>query len=317
MTKSNTGILLTNIGTPDAPTASEVRRYLKEFLSDKRVVNLPSIIWQPILQGWILPFRSRQSAKLYQKIWTKEGSPLLIHSKNIAEKLTKQLQIPVELGMHYGKPSIKTALKKLRDKKMENLIILPLFPQFSATTTAATFDQVAAELKTWRKLPAIRMIDHYADSANYIAALTESVQQYWQEHGRAPHLLFSFHGIPEKHVAAGDPYPEQCRLTAKLVSEKLNLQPNEWSIAFQSRLGRAKWLSPYTDHTLRTLPKRGVKHVQVLCPGFAVDCLETLEEIAIRGKEQFLQAGGEHFQYIPALNDQDKQIQLLISLHGK
>jgi ferrochelatase len=254
----------------------------------------------------ILPFRAKKSAELYQKIWTAEGSPLLIYSQKIAKKLEETLQIPVALGMHYGEPSIEMALEQLRD--VEKIIILPLYPQYSATTTASAFDHIATVFKKWRKLPALQMINHYADNPVYITSLVTSIQNFWKVHGRAQHLLFSFHGIPERFVRAGDPYFEFCELTTRLVTA------NEWTLSFQSRLGRAKWLTPYTDKILRKLPARGITHLQVICPGFAVDCLETLEEIAIRGREQFLDAGGEIFEYIPALNDSDRQVQVLESL---
>lgn len=309
-----TGILLTNIGTPDHPTPSAVRRYLKEFLSDQRVVEIPRSIWLPILYGFILPTRSKKSAALYQSIWTEQGSPLLIFSKKIAEALEKNLQMPVALGMHYGNPSIAKALEELRAKQVDHIVILPLYPQYSATTTAATFDHVAVVLKTERNLPAIQMIRDYADQPEYILCIAESIQTFWQTHERPQHLLFSFHGIPETFVKKGDPYPERCFLTAKLVAKQLKLHSASWSVSFQSRLGRAKWLTPYTEQILKTLPQHNVSHLQVVCPGFATDCLETLEEIAIRGKNQFLAAGGKRFEYIPALNENKTHILLLEKL---
>ncbi len=305
------GILLTNIGSPDAPTPTAVRAYLKKFLTDKRVVEIPTWLWYPILYGLILPFRSHSSAKLYEKIWLPQGSPLTIYSQNLAEKLQDNLKIPVALGTHYGNPSIKEALKLLREKQVENIIILPLYPQYSATTTAAAFDAITKILTTWRQLPAITFLKDYADHPAYIAALCQSIQQTWHTQGKPQHLLFSFHGIPQRCDQLGDPYAQRCELTARLVADKLNLDKNMWSIAFQSRLGRAKWLSPYTDKVLRELPTKGIKNLHVIAPGFAVDCLETLEELAIRGKEQFLKAGGNHFHYIPALNDSISHVQVL------
>jgi ferrochelatase len=305
------GILLTNVGTPDQPTPSAVRRYLKEFLTDTRVVEIPKLIWLPILYGLILPFRSKKSADLYQKIWTDEGSPLLIQSQKIANKLQQQLNVPVKIGMHYGQPTIQSALDEFKKLKINKLIILPLFPQYSGTTTASSFDKVVTVLKKWREVPAIQFIQHYADKPSYIQSLTHSIQKFWDKHGKPEHLLFSFHGIPEKYHNAGDPYATQCHLTARLVAEKLNLSLGDWSVAFQSRLGRAKWLSPYTDKIFQTLPKQGVTNLQVVCPGFAVDCLETLEEISLRGKKQFLTAGGKVFHYIPALNDQMDYLTIL------
>ena len=306
-----TGIILTNVGTPDSPTPTAVRSFLRDFLSDRRVVEMPRFVWLPILYGIILTTRPRASAKLYKKIWTDQGSPLLVYSQLIAHKLEEKLQCPVVLGMNYGNPSIQNALEELRAKSVDKIIVLPLFPQYSATTTAASFDIVAASLKTWRVLPAIEVINQYATNESYIASLTHSIKTFWSAHGQAPHLLFSFHGIPERFVNSGDPYPEWCHATARLVAEQLNLSANQWSVSFQSRLGRAKWLTPYTEHVLSALPKNGTTHLQVVCPGFAVDCLETLEEIAIRGKKQFIEAGGKIFEYIPALNDSDEQVNTL------
>jgi ferrochelatase len=308
--KNNVGVLLTNIGTPAAPTPQAVRRYLKYFLSDKRVVQLPRAIWWPILYGIILPFRSRHSAKLYKKIWTTEGPPLLLHSQHIVKKLEAQLNCPVALGMHYSEPSIETALKYLQEKNSEKIIILPLYPQYSATTTASTLDHVAAVFKTWHHVPTIHLIKDYFANPGYIQALCESIQQTWQRHGKK-HLLFSFHGIPKRYVDAGDPYFEQCQHTVELVTQQLHLNNTEWSLAFQSRLGRAKWLTPYTNDVLKSFPTKGITDLQVICPGFAVDCLETLEEIAIRGKECFLNAGGKSFYHIPALNDSEAHITAL------
>lgn len=305
---NNTGILLVNIGTPDAPTTSAVRRYLRKFLSDKRVVEIPRIIWLPILYGLILTTRPKRSAKLYQKIWTKEGSPLLIHSRAIATALQKNLNLPVALGMHYGNPSLSSALQELRAQRVEKIIVLPLYPQYSATTTGATFDLVSDILKTWRNVPELHFIRDYADDAYYLAALRSSILSAWQTQGRAEHLLFSFHGIPERFAKEGDIYPQRCQLTAKAIATALDLKPHEWSVSFQSRLGKAAWLQPYTDKTLQALPQQGIEHLQVICPGFAADCLETLEEIAIQGKKIFQAAGGKRFDYIPALNHQAEHL---------
>jgi ferrochelatase len=307
------GVLLTNIGTPQAPTPIAVRNYLKKFLSDPRVVECPRIVWWPILYGIILPFRSKSSARLYQQIWTKEGSPLLLHSQKIAAKLQTYLQIPVELGMQYSKPSIPSALKKLQANKVSRIIVLPLYPQYSATTTASTFDRIAATLKKWRQLPEINMINDYSSEPHYIKAICHSIQKAWAVQGKN-YLLFSFHGIPKRYINAGDPYSERCHHTAHLIADALQLQSTEWSVAFQSRLGRAKWLTPYTNELLQSLPQQGIKNLHVVCPGFAADCLETLEEIAIRGKEQFLKAGGKSFYYIPALNDSDEHIAALAEI---
>ena len=255
MLTTDTGILLTNIGTPDAPTPSAVRRYLKKFLSDPRVVEIPRLVWWPILHGFILCFRPKNSAKLYQKIWTEQGSPLLIFSQQIAIELQKKLQVPVELGLHYSDPSIKTALEKLRAQQVKKIIVLPLYPQYSATTTASTFDDVTKIISTWRHLPELHMINQYAHDENYINALCDSIQKTWEEKGKAQHLLFSFHGIPQRYVDKGDPYVQQCHATTQAVVKKLHLESMQWSVAFQSR-GRAKWATPYTDRVLAALPKQ-------------------------------------------------------------
>jgi ferrochelatase len=313
MTNSNVGILLTNIGTPSTPTPKAVRQYLKKFLSDSRVVELPRIIWWPILYGIILPFRSRRSAHLYQEIWTAQGSPLLINSLNIAKKLQTELQLPVELGMQYSDPSIQAALNKFKKNNINKIIVLPLYPQYSATTTASTFDIIAAIFKRWRNIPSLTTINDYATNPHYITAVANSIRMTWETQGKK-HLLFSFHGIPQKYVDQGDPYAERCRETTRLITEELKLTPAEWTQTFQSRLGRAKWLTPYTDETLQAFPGQGITELQVICPGFAADCLETLEEIAMSGKEQFLATGGKSFYYIPALNDAAEHITALAKI---
>lgn len=300
------GILLTNIGSPEQPTPASVREYLKKFLSDPRIVEIPKLLWWPILYGIILSVRPKKSAQLYQKIWTDKGSPLVCISEQLVEKLQQELKIPVAIGMHYGNPTIKSGLERLHEQQVKKIVILPMFPQYSATTTAVTFDQVANVLKKWRKLPELELIHDYADNENYIESLYRSIRAH-----EVKHLLFSFHGIPQRCIDLGDSYLDQCQKTVNLVVKKLNLPKDQYSISFQSRVGRAKWLSPYTENVLRELPKKGIKDVHVICPGFAVDCLETLEEIAIRGQEQFLDAGGQTFCYIPALNDSDEQLKLL------
>lgn len=311
---ADTGILLVNIGSPDAPTPVAVRRYLRKFLSDDRVVEIPKIAWLPILYGIILPLRGRSSAKLYQKIWTKEGSPLTVISKQLSDNLASHLNIPVALGMHYGNPSLKEALASLRASHIKKIIILPLYPQYSASTTASAFDAIASILKTWREIPEIKFIKDYADHPDYINAIATSIQNKWDAAGKPQHLLFSFHGLPKSFAEKGDPYPARCQLTARLVAEKLNLNENDWSLSFQSRLGRTEWLKPYTDQMLMTLAKQEKSLVDVVCPGFAVDCLETLEEIAIRGKDQFLSSGGKELRYIPALNATDEHCALLMRI---
>jgi ferrochelatase len=316
MIPNNIGVLLTNIGTPDEPTPTAVRRYLKEFLTDRRIIEIPRLIWIPILYGLILPTRAKKSAKLYQKIWTAKGSPLLCHSEQLKQTLAQQLNIPIALGMHYGKPSIATALEELKKKNVEKILILPLYPQYSATTTASTFDALARTLKNWRVIPEIRTINDYADHPLYIKALAHSIRTAEIQH-KSQRLLFSFHGIPKQFIAAGDSYQKRCEITIALLVKELGLNANDYLLSFQSRLGKAKWLQPYTDHLLKTLPKQGIHDIQVICPGFAVDCLETLEEIAITGKQQFLKNGGQLFHYVPALNNSPEHIQLLSELIKK
>ncbi len=313
MAQNKIGVLLTNIGTPDKPTASAVRRYLKEFLSDPRVVEIPRLIWLPILYGIILPFRAKKSAKLYEKIWTPQGSPLLHHSQQLARALSVQLNIPIALGMHYGNPSIENALNELRKQNVEKILILPLYPQYSAATTASSFDAVARVLKKWRVIPDIRMITDYADYPPYIKALANSIRLAQEKH-KSQQLIFSFHGIPKRFIDAGDTYQQRCETTVSLLAKELNLSTDDYILTFQSRLGRAEWLQPYTDKTLQALPQKKITDIQVVCPGFAVDCLETLEEIAIQGKHQFLSQSGQQFQYIPALNASSEHVNMLEEL---
>ena len=315
-----TGILLTNLGTPDEPTASAVRRYLAEFLSDPRVIEVPKPLWWFVLHGIILRTRPQKSAKLYRKIWTNEGSPLLtIVNKQagaIRQLLAQKIPGPVrvEVGMRYGNPSLQSALEKLSQANTQRLLVLPLYPQYSATTTASTFDAVAKILHSWRWLPELRMINHYHDDAGYIELLARSIRLHWEQHGQAEKLLFSFHGIPKHYFLAGDPYFCECQKTARLVAEKLGLATGQWLVTFQSRFGPREWLQPYTDKTLQTLATSGVASVNVICPGFSSDCLETLEEINIQNRTLFLSSGGSEFTYIPALNDNEAHIEMLSDL---
>jgi len=312
--------LLVNLGTPDAPTASAVRRYLAQFLGDRRVVDTPRWLWWPILYGVILRLRPRRSARLYASIWTEQGSPLLVFSRALADALDRRLRdatadcAQVELAMCYGRPAIAPALERLADAGVRRLLVLPLYPQYSATSTGAVFDAVTSGLQRLRWPPELRFVNDYHDDAEYISALAENVQKYWREHGRPQRLLLSFHGIPQRYVRLGDPYLDQCEVTAQRLREKLGIGADECSVVFQSRVGREPWLMPYTDETLRQLPGQGVRHVQVLCPGFAVDCLETLEEIAETNRHLFLAAGGERMEYIPALNAADAHVEMLMHL---
>ncbi len=315
-----TGVLLTNLGTPDAPTPAALRRYLGEFLSDPRVIEAPRLIWWLALHGVILRIRPRHAAHAYHKVWTDEGSPLLAISRRQAAALQLSLErrckgpVRVALGMRYGNPSIAAALDELRQAGARRLLVLPLYPQYSATTTASTFDAVAAVLKTWRLQPETRFINHYHDNPGYIRALADSVRAYWAAHGEPERLMFSFHGLPKRYLLAGDPYHCECHKTARLVAEQLGLTDARWLLTFQSRFGREEWLKPYCNQTLREWGAAGVQRVDVLCPGFPADCLETLEEIELQNRDIFLNAGGGEYHYIPALNDSPAHIDMLAAL---
>ena len=318
-TPATTGILVTNLGTPDAPTPGALRKYLAEFLSDPRVIETPRLLWWPILHGIILRLRPRRSARAYSEVWTEAGSPLLVISEKQCRAIRSALgetgtSFHVELGMRYGNPSIRSALEKLRSYNLEKLLILPLYPQYSAATTASTFDAVAVVLKTWRRIPRLRMITSYHDDPGYIDALAESIRAQWAQSGKPDKLLFSFHGLPRDYVLAGDPYSDECHATARLVARQLDLDEDLWEVSFQSRFGPRAWLQPYTDKLLQQWGERGIGHIQVICPGFAADCLETLEEINIQNKAVFLSAGGKKFIYTPALNDQPRHIAALCDL---
>ncbi|MGB5133344.1 MAG: ferrochelatase [Steroidobacteraceae bacterium] len=313
----NTGVLVANLGTPDAPTTEAVRSFLAEFLSDRRVVDLPRALWLPLLHGIVLRIRPRKSARAYREIWTESGSPLLVNTLALARALEGKLAslppapMPVAVGMTYGSPSIAIALEDLRARGTQRLVVLPLYPQYSATTTASVLDRVETALRRLDWRPVVLFVDDYYDDEAYIAALAESLAGRIADFGAGAHLLFSFHGLPRRYVDSGDPYDEQCRTTARLVAARLALPMDAWSIAYQSRVGAARWLEPYTEDRLRALAATGSRRVVVCCPGFAVDCLETLEEIAIRGQAAFLTAGGETFDYVPALNDSHGHVECL------
>lgn len=314
------GILLINLGTPESPTTTAVRRYLAEFLWDPRVVEIPRPLWWLILHCLILPLRPRKSAAAYKKIWLAQGSPLLINSERISQALTHYLKnnnnqhFIISLAMRYGSPAIEEVLVKMQKQSLRRLLILPLFPQYSATTTASAFDEVTRVLKTWRWQPEIRYINHYHDDASYINACAECIRMFRAEHGSGDKLLLSFHGLPKRNLSRGDPYYYQCHISAKLIAQALSLRENDYSVCFQSRFGRAEWLQPYTDETLRELALQGVRTIDVFCPGFPADCLETLEEIALQGSDIFKQAGGSNLRYIPALNDSASHIESLAKL---
>jgi ferrochelatase len=314
------GVLLVNLGTPAAPTAGSVRRYLKQFLSDPRVVEFPRLAWWLILRLIILNVRPRRSAEAYQKIWTEDGSPLMVISQQQTQALRELLAarfqglVHLELGMSYGKPSIAEALDRLRVHGARRIVILPLYPQYSGTTVGSVFDAVADTLRRWRWVPELRFINAYHDHPGYIEALTAKIRDHWQQHGRGERLLLSFHGVPQRYLISGDPYHCQCQKTARLVAEALNLDTAQWTVVFQSRFGREPWLQPYCDQVLKELPDQGVKAVDVVCPGFATDCLETLEEIGQQNRDFFLAAGGERFHYIPCLNADPDHIELMADL---
>jgi len=320
--KSNdsTGVLFCNLGTPTSPTPAAVRRFLRAFLSDPRVVEIPRPIWWVILNFIILPFRPRHVAKAYESVWMDRGSPLMVISEDqrdaLAAELTAQTgtELPVALAMCYGNPSIPQAMEKLRKQGVRRLLVLPAYPQYSATTTAAVFDIVSRECQRLRWIPELRMINNYHDDPRYIAALAASVNEFRDKNSSSQRLLMSFHGLPEAMLLAGDPYYCQCQATARLLAEKLGLADDEWAISFQSRLGKAKWLQPYTDKTLEQWAKDGVNSVDVICPGFAADCLETLEEMAMQNRDVFLENGGKQYRYIPALNADNSHIHLFAGL---
>ena len=317
------GILVCNLGTPDTPTTQAVRRFLAEFLSDTRVVELPRLLWLPILHGIVLRLRPRKTAAAYAKIWDEDGSPLMTISmrQGAAIAAAMEAQWPgineVVVAMRYGEPSIASGLRRLRDLNVRKILVLPLYPQYAGSTTGSVLDAINAELSRWRWVPSLRFIsDYHADTA-YIAALAKSIEQYWAANGRGEHLLMSFHGTPKNAFLAGDPYHCHCHTTARLLAERLELGDNDWELTFQSRFGWNEWLQPYTETRLRDLAGNGKKIVDLVCPGFSADCLETLEEIALRYAETFTAEGGESLRYVPALNDGSEHIQALVSLIRK
>ncbi len=312
---AHTGVLVTNLGTPDAPTPAALRRYLAEFLADPEVVSLPRFVWLPLLYGLVLPFRPKRSAKAYARIWTPAGSPLLIQSQAIATALSRELtkqagkKVPLALGMRYGNPSLPEALIELAAEGVTRIVVLPLYPQYTRATVGST----VARLKQLSP-HTLFCIEGYCSHPAYIQALASNVRDYWEKHGRGQMLLISFHGIPKQVTRRGDPYAEQCTQTARLLAARLKLNAGEWQLTFQSRFGKAEWLQPYIDSRLQELAAGGVKTVDVICPGFPADCLETLEEIALRYAETYRQAGGEQLRYIPALNDRPEHIRALAEL---
>jgi ferrochelatase len=317
MSHKKIGIILANLGSPTAPTTKAVRRFLKDFLGDPRVVNLPRPLWWLILNFFVLPFRPSRSAKAYRKVWHEKGSPLTYMTRQLSEKVAEQLKpkgITVNYAMRYGEPSIATQLKAFKKDGITDVMVLPLYPQYSSTTTASIYDDLTKELKQWRHLPSFQFISDYHQDHHYIAAVAASIEQAWHEQAKNELLVMSFHGLPEQLTQWGDPYFHQCHKTAALIAEKLGLTEKQWMIVFQSRFGKAQWLKPYCVDTLQALPTQGIKAIDIVCPGFAVDCLETLEEIAMENKSIFMEAGGSEYRYIACLNDSKAHVDALIQL---
>lgn len=315
------GILLANLGTPDAPTAKALRPYLQQFLMDRRVVEIPRFIWCWILHCIILVFRPKKSAEKYASIWTKQGSPLMVHAQQQAHMfegfLGQHVKSPfaVELGMTYGNPSMKSAIEKLKAQHCDRILVFPLYPQYAASSTAAAYDAVWKTLLKMRNVPAIRTIRNYHDHPAYISALAEHIKKQWAyETGKPSKLVMSFHGVPKVHLTKGDPYHCQCHKTGRLLAEALNLREDEYVVAFQSRFGKQEWLKPYLADTLADLGKAKTERIDVVCPGFSSDCLETLEEIAMEGKEIFQEHGGGEYNYIPALNENELWIKAMTAI---
>ncbi len=319
-TPSRVGILLINLGTPEAPTATAVRCYLREFLSDPRVVEIPRPLWWPILNLFILPFRPKSSAQRYAQIWTTDGSPLRAHTQRQAKLLRGYLgeriktPLAVDYAMRYGAPSVSAALTNLRQQGCDRILVLPLYPQYAASTTASALDAIATAYARMRNQPALRSVRGFHDHPGYVAALAQSINDYWVKHGRPDHLIMSFHGVPRYTLDQGDPYHCECQSTGRLIAAALQLAPDQYTIAFQSRFGRAEWLKPYTADVLQEFGRDKTGRIDVVCPGFVADCLETLEEIALEGKTIFLTAGGKDYHYIACLNERNDWIHALADI---
>ncbi|MBC7657823.1 MAG: ferrochelatase [Frankiaceae bacterium] len=312
---TKTGLLLVNLGTPSAPTAAAVRRYLAQFLHDYRVVELTRWLWCPLLHFIILPIRSGKVARKYASIWTDKGSPLMAHSRDLADALQAQLpEFDLQLAMRYGDPSIPDQLRAMQARGLQRLLVLPLYPQYSASTVAAVHDAVFSELRGWRLMPELRLVNDYHLDEGWLDAMAASVQNHWDLHGRAEMLVMSFHGVPERFSRAGDPYQQQCEAGARALAQRLQLDAGQWQLTFQSRFGREAWLQPYTEQTLKEMAARGVRSVDLVCPGFAADCLETLEENAVENAAAFCAAGGSELRYIPALNATPGHVAALAAL---
>lgn len=314
------GVLISNLGTPVAPTKQALKPYLKQFLSDPRVVEVPKIIWWCVLNLIILNLRPKRSAAAYKTVWTDEGSPLLVHTKNQAAGLADKLKdkygdnVVVSYAMRYGQPSVSHAIDDLLSRGARKIVVLPLYPQYCASTSGSTFDAVAEDFVKRRWLPDFRFVSHYHDNPEYIKCVADKIRQHWVSHPKADKLLFSYHGIPKRYLLNGDPYHCECYKTTRLIAQELGLNEAEYMTSFQSRFGREEWLKPYTDDTLKAFPEQGVKSVQVVCPGFSSDCLETIEEIGEENREYFEESGGERYEYIEALNSDDEHITMLFNL---
>lgn len=312
--KNKQGVLLVNLGTPDEPSVPAVKRFLSQFLHDKRVVDMTRWLWCPLLHGVILPIRAPKVAKLYQSVWMDEGSPLMVHSQRQADKLALALDIPVALAMTYGNPSLLSGFQALMEQGVDEVIVLPLYPQYSATTTAAVSDGLTLAFKKMAVIPSYRLIRDYHQHPLYIKALADSVRRSWQEKGQSDYLLCSYHGIPQRFADNGDIYPLHCQKTTQLLQLELGLSDEQIGMTYQSRFGREEWLQPYTDKTLEALPSKGIKSIDVMTPAFASDCLETLEEISVECQALFKEHGGEVFNFIPCLNDDDRHIEMMVEL---
>ena len=320
--KEKIGVLITNLGTPDAPNKKELKVYLNQFLSDPRVIELPKILWQILLKLVILQIRPSKSAEAYKQIWTDKGSPLLDIANRQLNKIqssfsSKNENIVFEVGMRYGNPSIPDALLKLQKKQVRRLLVLPMYPQYCAATTGSTFDEVTNVLQKWRWIPEMRFINQYFEEKNYIEALSNSIKSFWKKTSKPQKIIFSYHGIPKRYLTNGDPYHCFCLKTTRLVKEYMGLSDDEIMTTFQSRFGREEWLKPYTSETLKELPKQGIKNIHIISPGFSSDCLETLEELEEENKEYFMESGGENYHYIPCLNDHDDHINVFVNLIKK
>ncbi len=320
--KEKIGVLITNLGTPDAPNKKELKVYLNQFLSDPRVIELPKILWQIILKLVILQIRPSKSAEAYKQIWTDKGSPLLDIANRQLNKIqssfsSKNENIVFEVGMRYGNPSIPDALLKLQKKQVRRLLVLPMYPQYCAATTGSTFDEVTNVLQKWRWIPEMRFVNQYFEEKNYIEALSNSIKSFWKKNSKPQKIIFSYHGIPKRYLSNGDPYHCFCLKTTRLVKEQMGLSDDEIMTTFQSRFGREEWLKPYTSETLKELPKQGIKNIHIISPGFSSDCLETLEELEEENKEYFMESGGENYHYIPCLNDHDDHIDVFVNLIKK